>query len=159
MLVNGDTIEAQAWLTSHELPWVCCQNLIFCFWTPITTTAKNGGGNGKWWSFTALWSAKSASDEAAQESYWRAVAVTMAETPKNVDSMSEEILFKSLWSASLVGGPLWGSSLLKEHRHCTRAVVSHCAFGFSVFNFDGGLWKWKSEETKWFAVGFVAWGP
>lgn len=104
----------------------------------------------------AIWSAKSVSDGAAQESYWRAVAVIMAETTKNVDSRSEEMLFKSLWSESLTGGLLRGSSLLKEHRHCTRAVVSHHAFSFSIFNLGDGPWKWKSEETKWFAVGFVA---
>ena len=38
--VGGDRTEPPAWLTSHELPLGHLQNKIFCFWKPISTTAK-----------------------------------------------------------------------------------------------------------------------
>lgn len=73
-----------------------------------------------------------------------------------MDSGFEETVFETLWPAPLTGGLARGSVLLEELRHCTRAVLSHRTFSLFVLNLNDSPGKWKSAETKWFAVGYVA---
>ena len=78
---------------------------------------------------------------------------------KHVDSGFEETLLETLWPASLTGGLARGSILLEELRRCKRAVCSHqLPFSLFVLNLNGSPEKSKSAETKWFAVGSIAWG-
>lgn len=75
--------------------------------------------------------------------------------PKYMDSGFEETLFETLWPAFLTGGLARGN-VLEELRHRTRAVLSHRTFNLFDLNLNGSPGKWKSAETKWFAVGYVA---
>jgi len=73
-----------------------------------------------------------------------------------VDSGFEETLFETLWPASLTGGLARGCALMEELRHGVRAVLCHHTFSLFVLNLNDSPGKWKSGETKWFAVGYIA---